>query len=73
MVTCWELSARSIPILLLNLTIRGIMGYVYHGDVLERNVKMKYILLNRKDDTLCFSEIIKDPNNKMTITKMYDY
>lgn len=69
MVTCWELSARSIPILLLNLSIRGIMGYVYHGDVLERTVKMKYILLNRKDDTLCFSEIIKDPNNKMTITK----
>lgn len=32
MVTCWELSARSIPILLLNLSIRGIMGYVYHGD-----------------------------------------
>ena len=42
MVTCWELSARSIPILLLNLSIRGIMGYVYHGDVLERTVKMKY-------------------------------
>lgn len=48
MVTCWELSARSIPILLLNLSIRGIMGYVYHGDVLEKSIKMKYILLNRK-------------------------
>ncbi|MCD7926664.1 MAG: hypothetical protein LUI85_19085 [Bacteroides sp.] len=59
MVTCWELSARSIPILLLNLSIRGIMGYVYHGDVLENEVKQKYILLNRKDDTLAFSEIIK--------------
>ena len=46
MVTCWELSARSIPILLLNLSIRGIMGYVFHGDVLEKSVKMKYILLN---------------------------
>lgn len=59
MVTCWELSARSIPILLLNLSIRGIMGYVYHGDVLEGTVKQKYILLNRHDDTLAFSEIVK--------------
>ena len=38
MVTAWELSDRAIPILLLNLSIRGIMGYVYHGDVLEQNV-----------------------------------
>lgn len=59
MVTCWELSSRSIPILLLNLSIRGIMGYVYHGDVLENTVKQKYILLNAKDDTLGFSDIIK--------------
>ena len=51
-VTCWELSSRSIPILLLNLSIRGIMGYVYHGDVLENIVKQKYILLNAHDDTL---------------------
>lgn len=59
MVTCWDLSARSIPILLLNLSIRGIMGYVYHGDVLTMEVKQKYILLNRKNDPLAFSEIIK--------------
>ena len=58
-VTCWELSSRSIPILLLNLSIRGIMGYVYHGDVLENIVKQKYILLNAHDDTLGFSDIIK--------------
>ncbi|CCZ72466.1 uncharacterized protein BN535_02180 [Bacteroides caccae CAG:21] len=66
MVTCWELSARSIPILLLNLSIRGIMGYVYHGDVLTREVKQKYILLNRKNDALAFSEVIKvDVNTKI--------
>lgn len=35
MVTCWELSDRAIPLLLLNMSIRGMMGYVYHGDVLE--------------------------------------
>lgn len=66
MVTCWELSNRSIPILLLNLSIRGIMGYVYHGDVLTKEVKQKYILLNRKNDALAFSEVIKvDINAKI--------
>lgn len=58
MVTCWELSARALPILLLNLSIRGIMGYVYHGDVLEGSVIQKYALLNEKDDALAFSDII---------------
>lgn len=66
MVTCWELSSRSLPILLLNLSIRGIMGYVYHGDVLENDVKQKYILLNKRDDTLSFSDVIKaDINDKI--------
>ena len=69
MITCWELSARSIPILLLNLSIRGMMGYVYHGDVLNKEVKQKYILLNRKDDTLAFSEIIKANANDEIIQK----
>ena len=63
MVTCWELSARAIPLLLLNLSIRGIMGYVYHGDVLEKTVKQKYILLNRTDDTLGFSDVVKVGTN----------
>lgn len=67
MICCWELSGRSIPLLLLNLSIRGIMGYVFHGDVLTQEVKMKYVLLNRKDDTFAFSEIIKDPVGNMTI------
>lgn len=59
MVTCWELSSRSIPLLLLNLSIRGIMGYVYHGDVLENSVKQKYILLNKYNDTSAFSDVLK--------------
>lgn len=63
MVTCWELSARSIPILLLNLSIRGIMGYVYHGDVLEGNIIQKYILLNRNNDPMAFSDIVKANKN----------
>jgi hypothetical protein len=66
-IECWELSGRSIPILLLNLSIRGIMGVVYHGDVLELSVKQKYILLNRHDDALAFSEIHKVSNNSKII------
>jgi hypothetical protein len=69
-VSCWELSDRSIPILLLNLSIRGIMGYVYHGDVLTKEVKQKYILLNRKDDTLSFSEIIKADTNAKIVQEL---
>ena len=67
MIECWELSARSIPILLLNMSIRGIMGTVYHGDVLEQTIKAKYVLLNRNDNTLGFSEIIKDENLNLKI------
>lgn len=43
-VECWELSDRSIPLLLLNLSIRGIVGAVNHGDVLSKEIKAKYIL-----------------------------
>lgn len=59
MISVWELSDRAIPLLLLNLSIRGIMGYVYHGDVLEGTVKARYILLNRSDDVLGFSDVVK--------------
>lgn len=58
-VCCWELSGRAIPILLLNLAVRGIVGCVYHGDVLEQTVKAKYMLINQEDDYLAFSDIIK--------------
>lgn len=66
-VTVWEILDRTIPFLLFNLSIRGIMGYVYHGDTLENIVKRKYILLNRTDDVLGFSEIIPDDTGTMRI------
>lgn len=67
LIHCVELSDRAIPILLLNLSIRGMMGYVYHGDVLTQELKCKYILLNRNDDVLGFSEVIRDTENKLWI------
>ena len=66
-VTVWEILDRTIPSLLFNLAIRGIMGYVYHGDTLENTVKRKYILLNRNDDVIGFSEIIPDDTGTMSI------
>lgn len=59
-VSCWELTDRSIPFLLFNLSIRGIMGEVFHGDVLENKVKARYVLINENDDSLAFSDIVRD-------------
>lgn len=70
-VTVWEILDRTIPFLLFNLSIRGIMGYVYHGDTLENTVKRKYILLNRTDDVLGFSEIIPDDTGTMRIEGLH--
>ena len=57
--SCWEISDRSVPILILNLSIRGMVGEVYHGDVLEKDIKAVYLLNNRKDDALGFSDVVK--------------
>lgn len=41
-----ELSDRSIPFLLFNMSIRGINGVVRHGDSLKQEFKKEYQLLN---------------------------
>lgn len=56
---CWELSDRSIPFLLCNLAIRGMVGCVHHGDVLEKEEIHRYILTNNTDDALGYSKIIQ--------------
>ena len=48
-IDCWELSDRSIPFLLCNLAIRGIVGVVHHGDVLEGKEVHRYVLRNSSD------------------------
>lgn len=55
----WELSQRAIPLLLMNLSIRGIAGIVTHGDVLEQSVLARYRLVNPQNDCLTFSEVIR--------------
>lgn len=59
-VECWELSDRSIPILLFNLSIRGINAVVYHGDVITQNFQAKYTLININDNPSEFSVITKN-------------
>lgn len=56
-VECWELSARSIPILLLNLSIRGMVGDVFFGNVLTKEIKQHYSLTRNIDSQ--YSEIQK--------------
>lgn len=64
--TLWELGDRSLPLLLINLSIRGIMAEVYHGDVLEKSCKAKYIVINQTDDAFGFSDVVKvDINAKI--------
>ncbi|MDR2004130.1 MAG: N-6 DNA methylase [Prevotella sp.] len=59
-IECWELSDRSIPILLFNLSIRGINAVVYHGDVIAQDTKAKYTLTNVNDTPGEFSTITKN-------------
>lgn len=47
-VECWELSNRSIPILLLNLSIRNIEAKVFHGNVINKEIKAEYVLNSDK-------------------------
>lgn len=57
---CWELSERSIPILLCNLAIRGMVGVVHQGDVLKKKEIHRFILENRTGDSMGYSSIRKE-------------
>lgn len=56
---CEELSDRSLPFLIFNFLVRGMNGIVYHGDVLEKNYKAIYIIVNENDDALGFSGFVE--------------
>lgn len=55
----WELSQRSVPFLLLNLSIRGIQAEVTHGDVLEQSVIARYKIINETNNPIAFSKVIR--------------
>lgn len=59
---CEELSERSLPFLLFNFLIRGMNGIIYHGDVLEKEYKAIYVIVNENDDALGFSGFVELKN-----------
>lgn len=52
-----ELSDRAIPFLLLNLMIRGMNSIVVHGDVLSRECKGIFYLVNESDAYMGYSSL----------------
>ena len=56
---CSELSVKTIPFLLFNLSIRGICAVVFHMDTLMNNIFDVYILTNKFNDHLRYSDVTK--------------
>ena len=56
---CSEYSVKTIPFLLFNLAVRGIVAVVYHIDTLRKEIEAIYKLDNPQDSTICYSEVTK--------------
>lgn len=59
--TLEEMSDRSLPFLIFNMSIRGMNGVVLHGDSLTRKFKDVYFIRNNSNNFLGYSEVIKSP------------
>ena len=57
LVVCSELSVKTIPFLLLNLSIRGICGMVFHANSMTNEIYQVYVLTNEKNDPLHYSDV----------------
>ncbi len=53
-----ELSDRSIPFLIFNMSVRGMNGVILHGDSLTREFKDVYFIRNMDSQYGRFSEVI---------------
>ena len=58
-----ELSEKTIPFLLFNLSIRGINANVVHCNSLTRETLAMYAVLNKNNDPMSFSSVYRLPNN----------
>ena len=56
MVVCSELSIKTIPFLLFNLSVRGICGIVFHMNTMTGELLNTYILSNPENSTIRFSD-----------------
>lgn len=61
LVVCSELSVKTIPFLLFNLSVRGICGLVFHMNTMTGELVNNYILSNPQNSTICFSDVIAMP------------
>ena len=57
LVVCAELSVKTIPFLLLNLSIRGICGMVFHANSMSNEIYQVFVLVNEKNDPLRYSDV----------------
>lgn len=64
--TCEELSERSIPFLLFNLSVRGMNALVVQCDVLSRKAWGAWMVQNDCNDHMLFSNIYRLPYNEGT-------
>lgn len=61
LVVCSELSVKTIPFLLFNLSVRGICGLVIHMNTMTGEIVNNYILSNPENSTICFSDVTVMP------------
>lgn len=59
LIVAGELSDKTIPFLLFNLSIRGISGIVFHGDTLRNEYEAVYILTNIHNSPCDFSTVTR--------------
>lgn len=56
---CAEYSVKTLPFLLFNLAVRGIVGIVYQMDTLRKQIEAIYKLENPQDSTIYYSDVTK--------------
>lgn len=62
LVVASELSVKTIPFLLLNLSVRGISGMVLHMNTMTQEVYDTYVLTNAHNSPYCYSAILRLPH-----------
>lgn len=62
-----EMSDKTIPFLIFNMSIRGMNGVIVQCDALSRAAKNVYFIRNDSDDFLAFSEVHRMPHNQMVL------
>ena len=57
LVVCSELSIKTVPFLLFNLSVRGICGMVFHMNTMTEEIFKTYIITNPNNNPCGFSDV----------------